>query len=358
MAQFRAPTPPLRQPLRLIYIAALSAAFALCYAGWYVLRPIPAAALPFAFDIPAGTSLRAAARHLERSGLPVGAMRFELLARSLGSTQQIQAGSYELTEPITPLALLRRLTRGDAMQSAIQLIEGWNIRQVRAALAAHPDLKHDAARLADADLLGALGGTGAHPEGMFFPDTYLFPKGVSELSILRRAHRALNERLAQAWEARAPSLAYRSPYEALIMASIIEKETGRPEDRAQIAGVLTNRLRIGMRLQADPTVIYGLGESYDGNLKRGHLLRDGPYNTYTRSGLPPTPIAMPGLASIRAAMQPEKTNSLYYVGRGDGTSSFSRNLSEHNRAVSRYQRATGKPAQRRDRKGASSEPGS
>ena len=323
---------------------------ALCYAGWYLLRPVAPAALPFAFDIPAGASLRAAALHLERSGLPVGAKRFELLARALGNTQQIQAGSYEIAQAITPLALLRQLTSGDALQSSFQLIEGWTIRQVRAALAAHPDIKHDAARLSDSELLDALGSPGRHPEGMFFPDTYLFPKGATELSILRRAHRALSEKLARAWEERATSVAYRSPYEALIMASIVEKETGRPEDRGRIAGVLTNRLRIGMRLQADPTVIYGLGESFDGNLKRGHLLRDGPYNTYTRRGLPPTPIAMPGLESIRAALHPESTNSLYYVARGDGTSSFSDNLRDHNRAVYRYQISGGKPAERRNRK--------
>lgn len=337
--------------MRFLFRLFLLAAFAaLSYAGWYVLRPIGLATLPLEFDIPAGTSLRGAAQRLEDSGIPLGALRFEVLARALGRTQDIQAGSYQLIEPVTPLDLLDKLTSSDAAQAEIQLLEGWNIRQVRAALNQHPDLKHDSERLADGELLSILKMDATHPEGLFFPDTYLFPKGASDLSVLRRSHRAMNLHLDEEWKGRDPSLLYREPYEALIMASIVEKETGREAERGLVSGVLSNRLRIGMRLQVDPTVIYGLGETFDGNLKKVHLRKDGPYNTYTRAGLPPTPIAMPGLASIRAAMRPAKTNSLYYVGRGDGSSSFSRNLDEHNRAVSKYQQPAGKQIQRQGQK--------
>jgi UPF0755 protein len=204
-------------------------------------------------------------------------------------------------------------------------------------LDASPDLRHDTQGLQDMEVLARLQIAEPHPEGLFFPDTYLFARGSSDLAVLRRAYRAMQRHLAAEWEARDQNAPYRSPYDALIMASIIEKETGLAAERDQIGGVLVNRLRIGMRLQVDPTIIYGLGDSFDGNLKKRHLLEDGPYNTYTRAGLPPTPIAMPGLASLKAAMRPAKTDALYYVSRGDGSSHFSRNLNEHNRAVTRYQ---------------------
>jgi UPF0755 protein len=262
---------------------------------------------------------------------------FEALARALGRERDIKAGNYLLTQPITPIDLIDKLTRGDVTQAEMRLIEGWTFAQFREALNANADLKHDTAGLEDAEILKRIQATEGHPEGLFFPDTYLFARGSSDLAVLRRAYRALHRHLTNEWNARAPEVPYKSAYEALIMASIIEKETGRPEERNQIGGVLVNRLRIGMRLQVDPTVIYGLGASFDGNLKRVHLLEDGPYNTYTRAGLPPTPIAMPGLASIRAAVRPLKTDALYYVSRGDGTSHFSRNLNEHNRAVTKYQ---------------------
>ena len=191
--------------------------------------------------------------------------------------------------------------------------------------------------MSDADILARLNVTESHPEGLFFPDTYLFGKGASDLAVLRRSYRAMARHLKEEWEARDPTVPYHSPYEALIMASIIEKETGQAGERDMIGGVLVNRLRIGMRLQVDPTIIYGLGTAFDGNLKRSHLAEDGPYNTYTRAGLPPTPIAMPGLASLRAAVRPGKTDAMYYVSRNDGSSHFSRTLEEHNRAVARYQ---------------------
>lgn len=289
-------------------------------------------------EIPRGAGFRAAVDQLEKAGIRVRPLEFELLARALGRERDIKAGSYEIAQPVTPTELLDKLTRGDVTQAEIRLIEGWTFAQLRAALDASPDLRHETTGLEDAQLLALLQATESHPEGLFFPDTYLFAKGSSDLRVLRRAYRAMQRHLKQEWEARSPNVPYRSPYEALIMASIVEKETGKASERDLIGGVLVNRLRIGMRLQADPTVIYGLGNAFDGNLKKIHLLEDGPYNTYTRAGLPPTPIAMPGIASLRSALRPGKTEALYYVSKGDGSSQFSRTLDEHNRAVSRFQR--------------------
>jgi UPF0755 protein len=308
------------------------------YAAWYVTSPLKTAGLPAEFEIAPGSGFRSAAEQLEKSGIAVRRYEFEILARALGKERDIKAGSYELTSAVTPIELLEKLTRGDVTQAEVRLIEGWTFAQFRAALDASPDLRHDTLGLDDAQVLAKLQAAEAHPEGLFFPDTYLFSKGTSDLRVLRRAYRAMQRHLQEEWEAREPGVPYRTPYEALIMASIIEKETGKASERELIGGVLTNRLRIGMRLQADPTVIYGLGSAFDGNLKKIHLLEDGPYNTYTRAGLPPTPIAMPGLASLRAALRPGKTEALYFVSRGDGSSQFSRTLDEHNRAVNRFQR--------------------
>jgi UPF0755 protein len=317
-----------------VLLAVLAAAG---YGAWYATAPLETARLPLEFEIPPGTRFRSAAEQMEKAGVRVRRVHFELLARVLGRANQVKAGSYELAQPVTPLQLLDKLTRGDVTQAEVRLIEGWTFAQFRAALDANPYLRHDTQGLDDAQILARIQAAEVHPEGLFFPDTYLFAKGSSDLAVLRRAHRAMQRHLTQEWDARHPDLPYRTPYDALIMASIIEKETGRESERGTIAGVLTNRLRIGMRLQVDPTVIYGLGSAFDGNLKKVHLLEDGPYNTYTRAGLTPTPIAMPGLRSLRAAMQPEKTDALYYVSRGDGSSQFSRTLQEHNRAVSKYQ---------------------
>jgi UPF0755 protein len=317
-----------------VVLAVLAAAG---YGAWYATTPVETARLPLEFDIPPGTRFRSAAEQLEKAGVRVRRIQFELLARALGRAHKVKAGSYELAKPVTPLQLLDKLTRGDVTQAEVRLIEGWTFAQFRAALDASPHLRHDTQGLEDAQILGRIQAAETHPEGLFFPDTYLFAKGSSDLAVLRRAYRAMQRHLAEEWGARQPDLPYRTPYEALIMASIIEKETGRESERVTIAGVLTNRLRIGMRLQVDPTVIYGLGSAFDGNLKKIHLLEDGPYNTYMRAGLTPTPIAMPGLASLKAAMRPEKTEALYYVSRGDGTSHFSRTFQEHNRAVSKYQ---------------------
>jgi UPF0755 protein len=274
---------------------------------------------------------------VEKAGIRLRRGEFELLARALGRERDLKAGSYELAEPVTPIQLLDKLTRGDVTQAEVRLIEGWTFAQFRAALEASADLRHETGGMDDAQVLARLQAPEPHPEGLFFPDTYLFARGSSDVAVLRRAYRAQQRHLAAEWGARDKNVPYRSPYDALIMASIIEKETGKGSERDMIGGVLVNRLRIGMRLQADPTIIYGLGNSFDGNLKKVHLLEDGPYNTYTRAGLPPTPIAMPGRASLRAALRPAKTDALYYVSRGDGSSQFSRNLDEHNRAVTKYQ---------------------
>ena len=325
---------PLKTFFALVFLALLAAAG---YGAWYVATPIELARLPLDFELAPGTRFRAVAEQLEKSGVRVRRLEFEALARALGRERDIKAGSYELTERVTPLALLDMLTSGDVTQAEVRLIEGWTFAQVRAALDASPDLRHDTARLEEAQILERLKAAEGQAEGLFFPDTYLFARGSSDLAVLRRAYKAMQRHLRAEWDARDPKVPYASPYQALIMASIIEKETGRPEERDQIAGVLVNRLRIGMRLQVDPTVIYGLGSAFDGNLRKSDLLEDGPYNTYTRAGLPPTPIAMPGRAALHAALRPAPTQALYYVARGDGSSHFSRSLDEHNRAVTKYQ---------------------
>ena len=307
------------------------------YGAWYASTPVAVGRLPVEVEIPRGASLRTAMDQLQKAGVGVRRLEFELLARALRRERGIKAGNYQITEAVTPVELLDKLTRGDVSQAEVRLIEGWTFAQFRAALDASADLRHDTAGLEDAQVLARLQAPEPHPEGLFFPDTYLFARGSSDLAVLRRAYRAMQRHLKEEWEARAPNVPYPSPYEALVMASIIEKETGKAEERDLIGGVLVNRLRIGMRLQVDPTVIYGLGTDFDGNLKKKHLLEDGPYNTYTRAGLPPTPIAMPGQASLRSALRPGRTESLYYVSRGDGSSHFSRSLDEHNRAVSKYQ---------------------
>ena len=324
--------------LRSVLLVVLAAAGLWLYVAWYVSTPLPTKTLPVEVEIPKGTRFRDAVTIIERAGIETGGLRFEILARALGRAQSIKAGSYEFAQTPTPLELLDKLTRGDVRQAEVRFVEGWTVRQVRQALDASAHLRHDTRDMDEDALRDAIGATEPRLEGLLFPDTYLFAKGSSDVAVLRRAYRAMQRHLAAEWQARDANVPYQTPYEALIMASIIEKETGQAVERDLIAGALVNRLRIGMRLQTDPTVIYGLGETFDGNLKKIHLLTDGPYNTYTRAGLPPTPIAIPGLASLRAALQPAKTDALYYVARGDGSSQFSRTLEEHNRAVNKYQR--------------------
>jgi UPF0755 protein len=261
------------------------------------------------------------------------------MARLLGEAGNIKAGYYDIQEPVTPFRLLQKVTEGEVAQASVTFVEGWTFRQLRKALDEHPSLTHRTSELNDAEVLERLGIAEASPEGLFFPDTYHFGIGNSDLYILRHAYRLMQSHLDAQWEKRSPKVPLASPYQALILASIVEKETGRPEDRPLVAAVFVNRLRKGMLLQADPTVIYGLGESFDGNLRKRDLLTDTPYNTYTRVGLPPTPIAMPGLASLAATLNPPDSDALYFVARGDGTSYFSRTLGEHERAVTKYQRS-------------------
>ena len=289
-------------------------------------------------EIEPGTTPRGVAREVVKSGIATDARLLYAWFRVSGKDRLIKAGNYEIPAGTTPYELLQKLARGEESLRAITFVEGWTFRQMRAAMAKDEFLKQDTAALSEAELMTALGKPGVAAEGRFFPDTYTYAKGSSSLAVLKRAAHAMDRRLEQVWSQRAADLPLKSPDEALILASIVEKETGTAADRGQIAGVFVNRLRIGMLLQTDPTVIYGLGEKFDGNLRRIDLRTDTPWNTYTRAGLPPTPIAMPGKAALMAAVQPAPTKALYFVARGDGSSHFSATLDEHNRAVNRYQR--------------------
>lgn len=316
-------------------LAGLAAAGGLV---WYGNQPLRVEPLPKTIHVPPGTHLRSLSVMLEREGVIHNARAFWLLGRLLGKQGTLKVGVYTLDRPLTPLQLYAKIQRGEVSQAMVQFIEGWSWREVRAALAAQPLLRNDSAGMSDAEVMQAIGAGEPHPEGLLFPDTYFYAPHTSDLQVLRRAYRLQQQKLAAAWEARAPGLPYKTPYEALVMASIVEKETGAAFERPMIAGVFVNRLRLGMRLQTDPTVIYGLGERFDGNLRKVDLRTDTPYNTYTRAGLPPTPIAMPSEAAIRAALNPTSTRALYFVARGDGTHVFSDDLVAHNRAVNRYQR--------------------
>lgn len=320
----------------LVLILAFLAAIA--GAGWLTLRPLPMKASPAGFSVPSGASLRAAAQAIEAAGIDLPAWQLELLGRLLGRSARIKAGSYEVDAGLSALTLLDKLTRGDVLQGEVVLVEGKTFRQFRAALNENPDLVHDSQKLSDQEVLTRLGATESHPEGLFYPDTYVFNKGSSDLDVLRRAYKSMQPRLAAAWEKRDTSVPLKSPYELLTLASIVEKETGLASDRPQVAAVFANRLRRGMLLQTDPTVIYGLGQRFDGNLRKVDLQTDTPWNTYTRPGLPPTPIAMPGMASLLAAASPPASDRLYFVARGDGSSHFSATLDAHNNAVNKYQR--------------------
>lgn len=322
----------------LLFIVLLSA-LAAAAISFVAYRPIiGAGAPPLEFTIKPGSSVRSTAGQIADAGLPLNPLVFEVLARATGKAPRLKAGHYEVKPGTTPLALIDQLVRGEFAQEALAVIEGWSFRQMRQAIAAHPALKHDTAALSDKELLAKITTDHTAPEGLFFPDTYRFAKGSSDLQIYKQAYGLLQKRLNEAWARRDPSVPYKSPYEALIMASIIEKETGQRSERNMIAAVFVNRLRRGMLLQTDPTVIYGMGDKFQGNIRKRDLETDTPYNTYTRAGLPPTPIALPGSESIEAALNPAKTDFLYFVARGDGTSEFSNNLADHNRAVNKYQR--------------------
>jgi UPF0755 protein len=320
-------------------VALLAAGLALvAWLGWYSAQPLALGSKGVEFTLAPGTPMKLAARQIQAAGVPVQPLALEWMARMTGKDRAIKAGSYEFTEGLTPWSLLLKLTRGDVTQAELTIVEGWTFRQLRAAMEGHPDLGHDSLGLTDQEVLARLGAPESNPEGLFMPDTYLFSKRSSDLHLLRRAYRAMQGRLVQAWGVRRGDLPLATPYEALILASIVEKETGRREDRPLVASVFINRLRAGMRLQTDPTVIYGIGPGFDGNLTRRNLQTDGPYNTYLRLGLPPTPIALPGADALRAALQAPATEFLYFVARGDGSSEFSKTLDDHNRAVARFQK--------------------
>jgi len=299
------------------------------------------------FDLPSptvdlsiepGVSAREIAQAVADAGVPVNATLLHAWFRLSGQSRQIRAGSYELDRQTTPRSLLQKLVRGEEALRSVTLVEGWTFRQVREALGKADQLKPESQALSPDDIMNQLGKPGVPAEGHFFPDTYTYSKGSSDLKVLQRAMRAMDKKLAAAWALRDPKSPLKSPEEALVLASIVEKETGSPGDRPGIAAVFSNRLQIGMRLQTDPTVIYGLGASFDGNLRKKDLQTDTLWNTYTRVGLPPTPIAMPGKAALLAAVQPAPSKALYFVAKGDGSSQFSTTLDEHNRAVNKYQR--------------------
>ena len=308
------------------------------YAWRWLDSPLPLASATVELSIEPGTPPKEVAQAWVQAGVQAPPNWLYGWFRFSGQARKIRAGSYEVETGITPRRLLAKMVQGDEALEQVRFIEGWTFRQLRAALAKAPALKPATAAMSEAELMAAIGAPGQAAEGRFFPDTYAYSRGVSDLTVLKRAHRAMAERVASVWAERAADTPLKSPDEALTLASIIEKETGIAADRGLVGGVFVNRLRIGMPLQTDPTVIYGLGEAFDGNLRKRDLQTDTPFNTYTRGGLPPTPIALPGLASLRAAVQPAPTKALYFVARGDGSSVFSQTLAEHNRAVNQYQR--------------------
>lgn len=307
---------------------------------WWLHEPIPLRLAPGAqvvdLEIEPGTPASGVADVVVASGANVPPVFLRAWFRLSGQGRLIKAGSYEITPGTTPRTLLSMLVRGDQALRSVTLVEGWTFNQVRAALQKAEQLAPESVALAPEAIMEKIGKPGVHPEGRFFPDTYTYSKGSSDLALLKRAARAMDRRLEAAWALRSPDTPLKSADQALILASIVEKETGKAADRAEIGGVFSNRLRKGMLLQTDPTVIYGLGAQFDGNLRKRDLLTDTPYNTYTRAGLPPTPIAMPGRAALLAAVQPASTQALYFVARGDGSSHFSGTLDEHNRAVNKY----------------------
>jgi UPF0755 protein len=304
----------------------------------WVQSPLELPAPTVDLNIEPGNSPREVARLVAASGVDVQPDILYWWFRLSGKSRQIRAGSYELTQGVTPDTLLQKLVQGDEALRAVTFVEGWTFRQARVALSKADALRSDSKELSDDQLMAALGRAGLHPEGRFYPDTYTYSKGSSDLAVLKRAMRSMDRHLQEAWDKRQPEVALQSPDQALILASIIEKETGRIADQGLISAVFHNRLRLGMRLQTDPSVIYGLGEAFDGNLRRSDLQTDTPYNSYTRAGLPPTPIALPGKSALMAAVQPASSKALYFVAKGDGSSHFSATLDEHNRAVDKYQR--------------------
>ena len=315
---------------------------ALLPCGWFVLYAYHAHRLPsvpMEFEIEPGARMRAIAGELATRGVVVQPAAFRLLARIFGKDSRIKPGIYQIDAPaIAPLDLLVKITQGDVTMSDVTFVEGQTFAQLRQVLDEHPDVRHTLADRTEAEVLQEIGARETAAEGLFFPDTYFFNKGTRDVDLLKRAYKLMQSRVEREWARRDPALPYKDFYQALIMASIIEKETARSDERPLVSAVFVNRLRRGMKLQTDPTVIYGLGGKYTGSLRKRDLQTDTAYNTYTRFGLPPTPIAMPGLASIRAALNPVGSNALFFVARGDGSHEFTESLEEHNRAVNKYQK--------------------
>ena len=325
--------------VRILLVGGVLAGAALAFATYrWLHHPLALASETVEVSIEFGTTPRDIALAWVQAGVQASPTLLYQWFRWSGEARRIRAGSYEIGRETTPIGLLNKMVRGDETLAVVRFNEGWTFRQVRAELARAEALKQDTAALADAEIMQAMGAASISPEGRFHPDTYAYSKGSSDLAVLRRAYRAMQRRLEATWAARAADTPLRNPDEALTLASIVEKETGLSADRGRVAGVFVNRLRIGMPLQTDPTVIYGLGSAFEGNLRRRDLVADTPYNTYVHVGLPPTPIALPSRLSLLAAVRPEATRALYFVSRGDGSSEFSDNLAAHNRAVNRYQR--------------------
>ena len=323
-----------------VFFVSLAVAGTIVWCVRYPSHELPLKSSPLQFSISSGSTLRSASQQMVEAGVIASALPFEVLTRIFGDPRNVKAGQYEVEQGITPLDLIEKITRGGKNSSlAITFVEGWTFKQMRKALDDNPALKHDTQGLSDAEVLQRLGIEHKSPEGLFFPNTFHFTTGGSDLHILRRSYELMQKHLAAEWAQRAPNLPLANPYEALILASIVEKETGKAVERSTISAVFLNRLRLGMKLQTDPTVIYGLGDAFDGNLRKQDLVSDTPYNTYVRTGMPPTPIAMPGLASLHAALHPAATDALYFVAKGDGSSHFSRSLEEHDRAVNKYQKS-------------------
>jgi UPF0755 protein len=324
-----------------ILLFALLAVAIVAFAAWrwmhhYIASPLPLSE-PLVFVVEPGSTLKAVARGLAARGALEHPRVWVAQARLRGLAQSIRAGEYQIDPGATPASLLDKLVKGEVILREITIVEGWSFRELMHAIAQHPALEHSLQGASDAEVMEGVGSPGVHPEGQFFPDTYRFSGGTRDLDLLRLAHEALRTRLQAAWDARVEGLPLESASEALTLASIVEKETGLVTERPRIAGVFVRRLRLGMRLQSDPTVIYGIGARYDGNIRRRDLLTDSPYNTYTRRGLPPTPIALAGEGALRAATQPDDTGALYFVATGDpdGSHYFSKTLAEHNAAVKR-----------------------
>jgi UPF0755 protein len=327
-----------RAALLVVVLLAVAGAIGAAVVDVWYRKPLALPHSPFDFEVRQGMSLANVARRLHDAGVVPHAVALTWLARFRGVDRAIKAGSYEIEQGITLPALLAKLTQGDVTQTALTIVEGTTFAELKRVLRESTDVRHQAVDLPDAELLARIGATEPSPEGLFFPDTYLFGKGTRDIELLRQARDRMRKELDAAWATRQPDLPLADAYQALILASIVERETGLAAERPRIAGVFVERLRRGMRLQTDPAVIYGLGEKFDGNLRRADLERDGPYNTYTRAGLPPTPIALPSAEALRAAVQPEERGELFFVatGLGDGTHVFSKTLQEHEKAVRQY----------------------